>query len=83
MALAAAFTLSTDSSKGYIGSSGFPVASSMEPPANPIFAASIIVSAQMSGSSPYPFSRSADTGNAHALIIAEALSRVCPRVMDA
>src|ERR1017187_2406394 len=45
-----------------MGLSGFPVASSMDPPTRPASAARRMVSATVSGSSPNPFSRSPDTG---------------------
>src|SRR5262245_7874624 len=46
----------------------------MDPPTRPAFAASRIVSAQVSGSSPNPFSRSAETGR----LVASTITRECP-----
>src|SRR5438034_8848285 len=62
-----------------MGSSARPVASSMDPPTSPAAAASRIVCAQLSGSCPNPFSRSAETGNEVASTIARAFASVSAR----
>src|SRR5436309_10980536 len=64
-----------------MGSSARPVASSIEPPTSPTAAASRIVSAQVSGSSPNPFSRSAETGSEVASAIARAFASVSARLI--
>ena len=62
-----------------MGSPARPVASSMDPPTSPTAAARRMVSAQVSGSSPKPFSRSAETGNEVASTIARAFASVSSR----
>ena len=57
------------------GSPARPVASSMDPPTSPTAAACRMVSAQVSGSSPNPFSRSAETGNEVASTIARGVRK--------
>src|SRR5215471_5157830 len=66
-----------------MGSPDRPVASSMEPPTNPAVAAIRTVSAQDCGSSPNPFSRSADTGRLVASTMARAFASVSSRPMAA
>ena len=62
-----------------MGSSATPVASSIDPPARPTSAASAIVCRHVSGSSPKPFSKSAETGNDVASTIIVALTSVSSR----
>jgi len=55
----------------------------MDPPTSPAFAASLIVSAHVSGSSPNPLSRSAETGNGVASTMILAFSKVSSRLTAA
>src|SRR5574337_2122398 len=59
-----------------------PVQSSIEPPTRPVSAARRIVSAQSSGASPKPFSRSAATGRSTASTMARALASDSSRVIS-
>jgi len=72
----AARTRSTASGSSWTGASGRFVASSIEAPASPAAAASRIVSATVSGSSPKPFSRSALTGRS----VARTMSAACASI---
>src|SRR5271169_6474651 len=63
-----------------IGAPGLPLASSIEQPTSPDSAASLIVSATISGASPKPFSRSAETGRSVASQITRDWANASSRV---
>src|SRR5215472_11145342 len=65
-----------------MGLSGSPVASSIEPPTMPASAANRMIAAASSGSSAYPFSRSAFTGRSVAAAISRQLAISSSRVIE-